>query len=599
MSRTDLLQQISNTTGTFGTGNFTTSAFTPPSNSYLVVVVTIVENSGTTTDPRSAMTVSGGGWSYTTAIDEVTSPTAFPTATRMSVAVVGTGASMTLTVGASGRNITAYCVTVHAYTGYDTSTPTGATGHTQQNGGFTGPPDPVSLTLSGAPASTSEVIAALGTDKAVVGATEGVGWTEVYDNMQNTSDDVGMQVQVRSGSTSTSVTWQDARSGGGALFNLAAVALEIRMASTAVAAGSAYSEQFVVINGRLIPKRDLAKPQLSTVSAADVLIADQPVGIRLGVSATGTTIDIFVADQPNGIRLSVSNTSVAVDVLTADQPNGIRVGVSATAVTTDTAIADQPIGIRLGVSGTSVTIDQLVADQPNAIRLGVSGTATTIDVLTADQPNGIRVGVSGTAVTADVGASDKPNGIRLGISGTSVTIDVLTADQPNGIRLGISVATAGADITVADTPNGIRQGISATLVTIDQVIVDQPNGIRLGVSATAVITDVVVTDTPVGLRVGVSATATSIAVLVADTPNGIRVGVSAASATGNAPSPDVNIADTPRGIRLGVSRNIISTAHIADIIVNIVPKSISVSLAQRANLTVDLSPRHMVVEVKE
>lgn len=236
LSRTNLLGQISPTpTGNFGTGNFTTTAFTPPSNSLLVVGVSIIENSGTTTDPLSSITVSGGGWTYTGGPGVSVSPTSFPTATKVFTAPVGTGASMALTIGTGGRAIGEYSVTVVAYTGYNTGAPTGATATGTQGSGFTGPPTPFSITLSAAPASTSEVFAVAGMDKTVAGASPGTTgtWTEV-DDVENT-DWGGLESQARTGSTSTTVDWADLRSGGGALFNVAAVAIEIVVASASTA----------------------------------------------------------------------------------------------------------------------------------------------------------------------------------------------------------------------------------------------------------------------------------------------------------------------------------------------------------------------------
>ncbi len=234
LSRTSLLGQISPTpTGNFGTGNFVTNAFTPPDNSLLVVGVSIIENNGTTTDPLSAITVSGGGWTYTGGPGVSVSPTSYPTATKIFTAAVGTGASMTLTIGTGGRAIGEYAVSVVAYTGYNTGAPTGATATGSQNGGFSGPPSPFSITLSAAPASTNEVFAVAGMDKSAAGATPGTAgtWTEV-DDLTNT-DWGGLESEVRTGSTSTTVDWADLRSGGGALFNVAAVAVEVKVAAAA------------------------------------------------------------------------------------------------------------------------------------------------------------------------------------------------------------------------------------------------------------------------------------------------------------------------------------------------------------------------------
>lgn len=237
LARTDLLQQISGTSGNFGTGTFTSSSFTPPSSSLLVVGEGYMENASTTTDPASSLTLSGGGWSWSSPVSITSAPTSFPTVMKIWIAQVSTGASMTLALGAGGRQAGMYAVSVVAYTGYDTGTPTGATATGQQNGGFAGPPTPASITLSAAPSSTSECYAAVAMDKSAAGATPGSSpttWTEVHDSMFN-SDWGGLESEIRAGVASTSVSWDDLRSGGGALFNMAAAAVEIRQASAASA----------------------------------------------------------------------------------------------------------------------------------------------------------------------------------------------------------------------------------------------------------------------------------------------------------------------------------------------------------------------------
>jgi hypothetical protein len=232
LASTNLLGQLSPTpTGNFGTGNFTTTAFTPPSNSLLAVGISLIENNGTTTDPLSSITVSGGGWTYVGGPGASASPTSFPTATKIFTAQVGTGASMSLTIGTGGRSIGEYSVSVVAWTGYNTGTPTGATATGSQNGGFAGPPTPFSITLSGPAATTSNVFAVAGMDKSAAGATPGTtGTCTEVDDVTNT-DWGGLESQIRTNSTSTTVDWADLRSGGGALFNVAAVAIEIQAAA--------------------------------------------------------------------------------------------------------------------------------------------------------------------------------------------------------------------------------------------------------------------------------------------------------------------------------------------------------------------------------
>ena len=224
LSRTDLLG--STTAGGFGPGAYTTAAFTPPDNSLLCVTIEAIDDSGSNIATTLTLSDSAGlTWLKRISVD--TGSGGFNTATQFYMAPVTTGVSMTLTLDAGALNIQHYSVSVVAYTGHNAASPIGVTASGIQTSGFTGPPDPFSLTLSGAPASTSEVFAALGANRSTSGATPGSGWTEVHD-VQGSGAWGGLQTQVRTGSTSTSVTWADARAGGGSLFNLAAIAVEIK-----------------------------------------------------------------------------------------------------------------------------------------------------------------------------------------------------------------------------------------------------------------------------------------------------------------------------------------------------------------------------------
>jgi hypothetical protein len=231
LSRTNLLGQI--TSGNFGTGNFTSSSFTPSSSSLLVVGVAYVENNGTTTDPTSALTISGGGLTWTQQATAVAAPTAFPSLVKIWTAPVTTGSSMTVTLSTSGRTAGLYGVSVVCYTGYNTGTPVGGTGGNSQNGGFTGPPDPATVTLSAAPAAGDEAFGFVFADKVTANISPGSAVTEI-DDLNNTNWG-SLESEIRTGSTSTTVDWVDLRPGGSSLFNYAAAAIVIKVASAAAA----------------------------------------------------------------------------------------------------------------------------------------------------------------------------------------------------------------------------------------------------------------------------------------------------------------------------------------------------------------------------
>ena len=131
---------------------------------------------------------------------------------------------MTLTIGSGGIDMQFYAVSVVAYTGYDTGSPIGATGSLLVED--TGAPDGAqSFTLSGAPATTSEVVGAITLDKDAVGTTPGGDFTEIHDLQSGGSG--GIQSQIRTGSTSTTVAWVDTNTGGN-IFKLVATGVEIK-----------------------------------------------------------------------------------------------------------------------------------------------------------------------------------------------------------------------------------------------------------------------------------------------------------------------------------------------------------------------------------
>ncbi|HKQ24104.1 MAG TPA: hypothetical protein VJT81_06645 [Burkholderiales bacterium] len=222
MAVSSLLGEFSG--GGHGAGQFVTSAFTPPSGSLLVVIVYAQEQSGSNVDVGTQITVSGGGHAYTPQVT-VNDVDSWTSGLKIYTAPVTTGASMQLTIDCGAYTIYTYRVVVLAVTAYDTGTPTGATASAATgvtNGAET-------LTLSGAPALDSVVIAALATES--VGSANsvlhGTGWTELYD-VGAGSDFGSLQVQTRTASTSTGVGWDDVSTDAGGLWQNIRAALEIR-----------------------------------------------------------------------------------------------------------------------------------------------------------------------------------------------------------------------------------------------------------------------------------------------------------------------------------------------------------------------------------
>lgn len=307
LARTNLLGQL--TPGNFGTGNFTSNSFTPSSSSLLVVGGAFVENNGTTTDATSSFTISGGGLTFTERVTAIASPTAFSSLVKIWTAPVTTGSSMTLTLSTSGRTAGLYGVSVVCYTGYNTGTPVGGTASAQQNGGFGSPPNPISLTLSGAPASGDEAFGFVFADKTTTDITPGAAFTEIDD--LNNSNWGSMESEIRTGSTSTTVNWVDLRPSGGSLFNFAAVSIVIQAGGDSVTP-----------NGLAVPVA-LGQPTVSQSLAA------APSGLAIPTGLGQPTVTWSATTTPNGLAVPIALGQPTVGmIVSTSSPTGISIPVT-------------------------------------------------------------------------------------------------------------------------------------------------------------------------------------------------------------------------------------------------------------------------------
>ena len=212
--------------------SITSPSFTPTANALLIVVAnhtikTPADRTGDVTITNSA------GLTFTKLTAKTWAPIGYTGNMNVWYCVVGgSPSSMTVTV-AQATVDTSYgsSIDIFDYTGFDTGSPFGVTESFNRGTGypnFTTGDGSWSVTLSTAPASTSEVVACLLVDG--VGSTTvsaGSGWTEIADP----GSVEAQQIQVRSGSTSTNVAWVDTcDNAAGAYVNLAIV-FEVKEAS--------------------------------------------------------------------------------------------------------------------------------------------------------------------------------------------------------------------------------------------------------------------------------------------------------------------------------------------------------------------------------
>lgn len=456
LSRTNLVGPISNTSGNFGTGAFTTASFTPANNSLLVVGITFIEN-GSSSDPAPSFTISGGGWTYTQRVAVTVSPTSFPTVALIYTAPVGTGASMTLTVDCGSRSIGEYTVSAVCYTGYNTGSPTGATASGTKSSGFTGPPDPFSITLSAAPATTSEVFAVVGVDRSTAGTTPGSGYTELYD--VNNSDWGGGQTEVRTSSTSTTVDWVDLRPGGGSLFNCAAAAVEIK-----VAGGTTFT---ISPTGASTPtgvEQRQASKSLSGSSGCSGVLKRQ-----VNKSPAGSNGSAGALTRQIGKTLAGSSASTGVLQRAMSRSlQGVLTPVGALA-----KLVSRPLSGSAGSSGVLTLIRAVLLTLT-----GASDPAGTVTRVTAKSvtgtgtPSGVLAKLVGYSLVGVSGSSGTVSLIKVilrtlvGVSSSSGTLSRSASHSLTGSTVGSGALTRAVthSLSGSTTPTGaVSRQLSRTL----------------------------------------------------------------------------------------------------------------------------------------
>lgn len=278
LARTNRHQQTSG--AAHGTGAFTTSNFTP-SNSTLLVVRVSAQSAANDALQGSDLTISGGGLTWTSRAVSTTHPGGWGYGCRVFTAPVTTGASMNVQVDAGAFDVYGYRVEVYEYAGHDTGSPVGATAVGSDADGD----GAASITLSGAPATTSEVLAFADVIMSTSGTppvvTVGAGWTELFDVGIN--DYAEFQSQARTGSTSTTVGWDDVAGTGGLTSGATLVALEIKQAAGGGAATLSSPS----------PSGTLGTSTSATVAAT----TDQSSGTLYAVVSTSNNVSTATAAQ--------------------------------------------------------------------------------------------------------------------------------------------------------------------------------------------------------------------------------------------------------------------------------------------------------------
>lgn len=221
-------QEIASTSGSnFGTGAYTSAAFIPENNSLLVAVGCAISDAdggmeGTTLTITD--NTGGGPLGWTSRAATTTSP-AWSYGCRIWSVSITTGVSMTVSLDAGATDVEFYRLEIFSYTtdvgGATVTAGANAIGSDADGDGA------ASITLSGAPASSSHVIGVCltGLGGASGTITSGSGFTQINEAVM-TSWAVS-ETETRTGSTSTTVDWVDVLATGTGFGGATLAAFEI------------------------------------------------------------------------------------------------------------------------------------------------------------------------------------------------------------------------------------------------------------------------------------------------------------------------------------------------------------------------------------
>lgn len=301
-----------------GTGTYTTGSFTPNNSSLLVVIASIMEDSGSS-DPSGDLTVSDSAGLTWTSQATVGDASSWSIGQRVWTAPVTTGVSMTVTFDCAARNIYQYFVEVADYTGH------GGVGQIGTN--TTLPTDGAgTVTLAGSPAATSEIIGAIMQDATGTAGADPLDgtYTELYDIDSLTGS--ASQAQARAaGSTSTSFSWSDVGVGA-SLYKATGIAIEITEAggTTVTAQVCTFTLSPLSITPTPGPVTVTAQactftlsPQSGAVTVGSVTVTAQPYAFTLTpVAVTPTAGSVTVAAQPCAFTLAAQPGVVTTGAVT-------------------------------------------------------------------------------------------------------------------------------------------------------------------------------------------------------------------------------------------------------------------------------------------
>lgn len=379
-----------------GTGPFVSGTFTPAANSLLVAVVGTAYG-GTSAVPNN-ITVAGGGltWARQAAVSNSSSNEA---ALQIWTARVATAQPLALTLDEGADNVYIYMLQVRNYTNFDAISPFGGSAVNTLLSQPAG-----TMTLSSAPAASSEVIAARvhnASSGAYSSATPGSGWTELYDQYPF-SGVAGLEAQVRKNSTSSTVSWTDVNDTKIGAEELIGLALEIKAsqgpvnhAPTIATLPAQSSLKDAVISLAISasdPDGDALNYQASGLPAG--LSIDAGTGVISGtITAAGTFAPTVTATDGGGLSASTSFAWTVIVSNPNNQPPSITAPAAQISTIGDSASlsisASDPDGDALAFSATGLPAGLAISPATGIVSGTITSAGTFAPIVKVTDPGGL------------------------------------------------------------------------------------------------------------------------------------------------------------------------------------------------------------------
>ncbi len=436
---------------------FVSASFTPSDNSILTVTLTRVDGS-----TSSSYSIAGGGLTWTPRNDVETAGSSIPTGVKQWTAPVATGASMTVTITASGDGIftgggaNPDHISVDQATGYNSGDPVGLLATDQLNGSNTGT---LSFSLGGTTASDSAVIAAVACDgdngAALVDA--GASWTVLSRGRNSSENWYRGTVEYRIGALSTADF--------GALndpYQYAAAAIEIKAASSGTSITVPQGNLVLssvkpdVVQSITAGQLALSSVAPSVVNSSDLLLIaptlSKPILFilrghfknQIPASIVWSTVDLTI---PQG-DLVLSTVAASIDYkITVPQGNLV---ISSVAVSIDLKITPSQGNLTLSSVAPSVGW----GFTPAQGNLTISSVAPTVQAAGSISPPAGQLALSSVA----------PNVVQSVTSGQLA----LSTLAPT-VSVGTNITVPQGNLALSSVAPNVVQSVTAGQLTISSV----------------------------------------------------------------------------------------------------------------------------------